>query len=72
MVDNCDYSAYGSFTKEVWLKETLKSFDHWPLDNEGNTYDIEKTRQYFKDNATPENILQLIKDHKLWFDFPDP
>ena len=47
MDDNSDYSAYGSFTAEVWLKETLKRFDHWILDNEGNVYDIETTREYF-------------------------
>ena len=67
-----DYSAYGSFTMEVWKKETLKAFDHWLLDNEGNEYDIEKTREYFKHNATPENIVKLVKEHKLWFDIPDP
>lgn len=67
-----DYSAYGSFTEEAWMKETLKRFDHLPLDNEGNEYDIEKTRQYFKDNVTRENIFKMIKDHKLDFDIPDP
>jgi len=72
MDDDSDYSAYGSFTAEVWLKETLKRFDHWPLDNENNEYDIEKTREYFKHNATPENIFKMIKDHKLYFEIPDP
>ena len=67
-----DYSAYGSFTAEVWMKETLKRFDHLPLDNEDNTYDIEKTREYFKNNVTRENIFKMIKDHKLDFDIPDP
>jgi len=67
-----DYSAYGSFTEEAWMKETLKRFDHMPLDNEGNTYDIKKTRQYFKDNVTHENIIKMIKEHKPWFDIPCP
>jgi len=72
MDDNCDYSVYGSFTAEVALKEKLKIFDHCPLDNEGNKYDIEKTREFFKQNGTNKNFHQMIKDHKLYFDIPDP
>jgi len=61
-----------SFTIDDWMYETLKPFDYWKLDNEGNEYDIEVTRQYFKENATPFNIVKMIKDHKLWFDIPCP
>jgi len=61
-----------TFTIDDWRYETLQAFNHWPLDNEGNTYDIEATRQHFKENANPENIIKMIKDHKLWFDIPCP
>ena len=52
------------FTPELFLIEVDKMICAWPVDDEGN--DMVKTRKHFQDVCTYHNLIEMLKEHKLF------